>query len=123
MGLGHLLYYYIIISSDNARFVMAMMVNRQWCNDDNAMDKISILNEACNKWGTIATLLGINKAAVEEEYRTINDRFQKVLETWIETGGNNDYPATWMGLKKMLNVCKLGTCALKIKDAMKFLDI
>ena len=93
------------------------MVNLQW------NDEISILKEAGNKWDTIASHLGINKAAVEEEYRTINDRFQKVLETWIETGGNNDYPATWMGLKKMLNACELDMCTQKIKDAMKLLDI
>ena len=102
---------------------MSMMVNLQWYNDDNVMDEISILNEACNKWATIAKLLGTNKAVVEEEYRTINDRFQKVLETWIETGGNNDYPATWMGLKKMLNACELDMCTQKITDAMKILDI
>ena len=112
----------LYISSDNTRFDMSMMVNLQWRNDDNTMDEISILKEACNNWGTIASHLNINK---EEEYRTINnyDCFQKVLQTWIETGGNNDYPATWMGLKKMLNACELDMCTKKIKDAMKLLDI
>ena len=98
---------------------MDMMVNLQW------NDEISILKEACNKWDTIASHLGINKADVEEEHRTINDqdRFRKVLEIWIETGGNKDYPATWMGLKKMLNACELDMCTIKIKDAMKLLNI
>ena len=113
----------LYISSDHKRFILSMMDNIEWCDNDNNIHSFSILKEACYKWDEIATHLVINKAAVKEKFNANKDRFKNVLETWIKNGGNDNYPATWMGLKKMLNVCELNTCVQKIKDAMKYLDI
>ena len=75
----------------------------------NTKEEIKVVNEACSKWNMIGVLIGIshNKIqAIEKECSTIIKRFEEVLHYWINTGGKN-YPATWIGLRKVLEDCEL----------------
>lgn len=44
------------------------------------------------------------------------------MSKFLDTG-NDEYPATWLGLRRVLKDSKHGTLALKIKNAMQFVPL
>ena len=76
------------------------------------------------KWRNIAPLIGLPDYQVIEDNRGgISQRcFEDVMNHWIQDGGTEGYPATWLGLRTVLRDSELGVLAHEIQDAMQFLN-
>ncbi len=104
---------------DNTRLEMAKLVNFCW-NVGTRRDVIKIVDEAGSKWSMIGLNIGMayNKIeAIEEECPTVTKRFEKTLDYWIKNG-SKDYPATWIGLRKVLEEIELPALSDRIKNVL-----
>ncbi len=84
-----------------------------------------MVDEACPKWDTIGVLIGMSDnmiQAIEKERSTIIKRFEEVLHYWINNGSKN-YPASWIGLRKVLEDSELHTLSERIKTGMKYMKL
>ena len=105
---------------------MKHLVNLTWKDGSQTKKELKIINIACAKWEDIGILVGVDQASLEElsEKNIINSKkFRDVLKKWIDKGGTETYPATWMGLQTVLRDIEYAALAEKIKAAMPFLDL
>ncbi len=86
---------------DNTRLVMSKLLNVQWYDDCKKCYQMSIVNEGCAKWHDIGLLIDMQIGLSQDKHDNTSC-FTKVLEHWISTGGNANYPATWIGLQNIL---------------------
>ncbi len=103
---------------------MAKLTNIQW-NVGTHKNEIKVVDEACPKWDTIGVLIGMSYSkiqAIEKERSTIKKRFEEVLDYWINNGSKG-YPATWIGLRKVLEDSELHALSERIKTGMKHIKL
>ncbi len=103
---------------------MAKLTHVLW-NVGNTKNEIRLVDEAGLKWREIGSLIGMpykKIAAIGEECSTINKRFEKILDYWMDIGGK-EYPATWIGLRKVLKESELHTLSERIKTGMKYIKL
>lgn len=111
----------IILSTDNTKLEMAPLTKLHW-NIGDREKKLKIITRACLKWRSIAPLIGMPDYQVIEDNRGgKNERcFEDVLNYWMRDGGTEEYPATWLGLRTVLQDTELGVLANEIQDAMQY---
>ena len=109
---------------DNTMLEMAKLTHVQW-NVGNTKEEIKVVDEACPKWNTIGVLIGMSHKkiqAIENDRSTIKKRFEEVLHYWIDNGSKN-YPASWIGLRKVLEDSELHALSERIKTGMKYIKL
>ena len=58
------------------------------------------------KWKELGCLLGLDDATldeIDEEYRTLKERFKKCMHTWLKGGGTEKQARTWRTLVNALD--------------------
>lgn len=86
--------------------------------------KLKIITDASPKWRNIGILVGIKEAELENIEgmpKKNTDRLVDVFSKWKQNSGK--YPATWMGLQKVLLDSELAAFAERIKEALPHLDV
>lgn len=96
----------------------------EWCDGNKERNVLRIINEASPKWQEIGSLIGISNPDlinIEGKQKDNTKRLDEVFTKWMQNGGN--YPATWIGLQKVLEDAQLATHAERIKEALPYIDV
>jgi hypothetical protein len=97
---------------------MAKLTRLHW-NVDRSKD-LMIIARACLKWNKVAAFIGMpNIEALQDEHNNNERRFEAVLRYWIQNGGRDEYPATWLGLRTALMDSEMSVLADEIRDALQ----
>ena len=105
---------------DNTRLEMAKVIKFRW-NAGSQAEELKIVDQACTKWSRIGALIGMSDASlevIEKDRPNTVQRFEDVLRYWMQNGGTNEYPATWLGLRRVLVDCEMSVLSDRVKNAM-----
>ena len=108
---------------DNTRLEMDKVSKFSW-NVGNQAEELKVVDQACTKWNTIGDLIGMSEASLEAikmDRSNVVQCFEDVLKHWMQNGGTNEYPATWLGLRRVLVHCEMSNLADRVKKAMTFM--
>ena len=105
---------------DNTRLEMAIVIKFRW-NAGSQAEELKIVDQACTKWSRIGALIGMSDASlevIEKDRPNTVQRFEDVMRYWMQNGGTNEYPATWLGLRRVLIDCEMSTLSDRAPEGL-----
>ena len=109
---------------DNTRLDIDKIPKFCRCDGSHQAEELQIVNQACTKWNKIGAFIGMSVAsleAIEKDRPNMAQCFEDVLRHWIKNGGTNEYPATWLGLRRVLVACEMSNLPDQLKKAKVFM--
>ena len=94
----------------------------RWSDEQGQKQVFRLVKRVSAKWYDFGMLLGVGLNeldAWEIQYRADATRcWNKVMDNWLTTGGSRDYPATWEGLRVLLDDLDFGNVAMDLNRAL-----
>ena len=93
-----------------------------WRNTEGTLQTFELVSRVSARWRDLGIELGFEPNQLESwkrELHTNEERWDKVMQSWLDDGGSRyKYAATWEGLKQLLRAKTLGRIADELEKAL-----